>query len=487
MSKQKQAGIILVIFGLMLAVGAGLLASERGKTVPGFSALLPAEKTSFFFKFPKNLAAFPAQEIQKIFGLNWEKDVQPWTDEHAAFALVEGTPILLMNIEKTDLAEEFLRSHKKAKLLGETIIFGEELGSGGARTDLASSPRLAGHPAEAGLRLGLLSNDSNFFKIYRNIAEKEEYFLFIRPLEVPREWYAQISAALPAMPILTLPFPTLGLAFSETDHGFQGSTFALTEGIIPQSQASASPRPYRAKLLPYLPADFDLLLGGENLPVQIEKIDALLGQRMSLPGLQDTLQLLSENTGQADFSSTFLPLVAHEFAFIQKGDRFLLAAEIPDAMPPNGLGSFRAGLSEIAAEAWPLEQKVTLADGTIAAELIPDPESVKRVQDNFDGILVEGLEYGSPLHRKGFFDAYAQGKWFFANDRALLQEALRLTKGPGLSLRESAVYRNSLQPILENPELFGVSILPNGQTMSFSKRMDGEHMESNFKLRSSSL
>ena len=85
------------------------------------------------------------------------------------------------------------------------------------------------------------------------------------------------------MPITLPAFKSIGITAENNENIWQGRSYAINsrEIIVQNEQA------YRAILLPFLPADFEIILSGQNLPSQINKMNSLQAQDSNIPSASD--------------------------------------------------------------------------------------------------------------------------------------------------------------------------------------------------------
>ncbi len=232
---------------------------------------------------------------------------------------------------------------------------------------------------------------------------------------------------------------------------------------------SKNEQSYKALILPYLPAESDILISGQNLPMQIEKISSMFDKNDNLPGIKLLLNLVKEKyLENVDFEKLF----GSEFAFTMDDKKALVVTLIQNQNEfEQKVAALRTAFQKINGGGATNKREVVLPDGTKAKELIPNSAKSNVYEETFFGIKINGMA--------GIFDAFSQNKWFVSNNLNTLKKSLLLTKEPGINFRESPLYRTTLQPILKNPELLGIAKTPIG-TFGFSKRTFSYHMETDF-------
>ena len=160
------------------------------------------------------------------------------------------------------------------------------------------------------------------------------------------------------------------------------------------------------------------------------------------------------------------------------GSDILFLAET-DANAEDSLEKIYDSFMSAAPRFTPKLKEVTLPDGkTKAAELVPDASLVGSSSESLNGIEIKGITLGK---KEAVYEAWTHNILFVSNDFSTLKKSLQLLQEKGPNFRESAAYKTSLQLILKNPELAGVSVLPEG-VFSFSKRTSGDHMETNWSF-----
>lgn len=514
MSKKKTAdrektGILLIVFGLFLLALSVFLLRFNEIGAKRLQDLLPAAETAAYLELPKTLDPRFANIIGKNFTVSWEADISPWLGEKTALALLragsrngeEGPlfPVFLAQTQDKQKAFEFLKSFKNpAGDFKETMeknikrystpaldfVFFDEIAAASP-----SAPAIAALINFQAPSAFTLSRDPAFQRIYTNI--KNDMFLFLRPQKLPDGLFALINEYTPKAPYLTLSFPAIGFsAKTASETVLQGQSYAVFDHDITLETEIA----YNAALLPFLPKDIDILIAGENLSSQLKKISQFVarsrikpplaaGQNI-LPSMETLISLWEKNffggeqNGSLNTPQILAQIAPKEFAFAQTGGSFIFISEYPTQNGSAGLEVLRAAGKQTIAHLSPQTREVVLPDGSKAHELAPDPSAAREYQEKFEGIEIKGASAGQAL---GFYDSAAQGKLFFSNDLNLMKKTLLLTKEPGEQFRDSEHYKNSLQPILKNPDLLGFFKLPYG-AFSFSKHTFAEHMETNWRL-----
>lgn len=498
--QQKQAGIILIILGALLAGFVLFFVYFKAIRVTGFAEILPVTETAFYLEFPVELA----DEFGKKFGAGWLQDfnwtqntngaqnIAAWAKNKAALVFLQDEdglfPLILLKTQTAGQAFEFLKNYKNpaAQI--------EEIEAAGSSTKSFSTPILsfaflhdmiAVSPSKRGLEILLayqsplaqhLSSDADFIKIYQNLTTENDngVFAYLNPAMIPRETHAFIAQYVPSMPFMITNLPAFGISAAKNNKVWQGKSYVPTKNSMSLHPEQA----YRALLIPFLPPDFNLMLAGQNLSAQLEKIAALAASEKTLPQLGTLIQLFSAKyLAGLDFKNDIAPLLQTEFALAINGDKILFITMLQNQLLEKNIEKLRDALAVSDINFEVREQNVVLPDETKASELVAVKIPAKKHEENFEGFIVEGLEIGG--QKLKIFDAATQGKWFISNNLDMLKKALLLTKNPGVNLRDTDLYRKSLQPIMKNPELLGIAGLLEG-TFSFSKRTFIDHMETQF-------
>lgn len=440
--KQKQLGLALVAIG-GFSLGLILLAfALRAEPIEGFPEFLPAKETGLYAEFPGEPDELIIARLRQFIPLDWKKDIEPLAPQKAGFALVKNeksengfSPLLFLKMAKNEeasAAATTLAPKYPAKASGNIVLLG------------LIPKEISGEA---------LGSDPIF--ILRRQAANDPYFIYAKPAFIPDGLFD--------LPKFTPELSSLSIASQKTADFWQGK--ALLEL---QKKSAPNDHAYRALLLPFLPEDIDLFLGGQNLQNQWEELQLrplfFSFAKQYLPGV--------------DFEKEVAPLFQGEFAAAIRNSKgiFITESSHPDSRMAQE--KLRTAFQKAAPKLSPTASKITLPDGTSAEELVPDASSVKVFEEDFHGLRIRGILFGK---EEGIYDAVSQQKWFVSNDLTMLKKALLLTKEPGRSFRESTVYKENLRPILKNPEFLGVAMLPGG-TLSFSKRTFADRMEIEFKL-----
>lgn len=484
--KQKQMGIALVALGVFLALFIFIFLYYKIIRITGFPEILPSKETVAYIEFPTVFddADSLTQKLNKTLKIDWNKEIAPFAGERAAVVFLKGSspnkllPFALIQVRSLEQAFAYVKSfHNQTKEIKEKHISAITTFETPAVNFAFLSDVLVLAPSSEALATFLssglsqtLGSDAQFIATKQHLAG--QYFAYIRPKEVPRSALSLIGSAIPQMPIMTFSLPSLGLAANKNGAAWQGESYAAFEKNL---AAETAPLPYRALLLPFIPPDFELMIAGQNLHSQIKKIDALLASNFTFPTLSE---LVSRTTKEylPDLKKEVAPLLISEFALTIKGSKVLFVAEVDEKTAQASIQKIHDSFKKNAGRFAPKVIDVTLPDKTKAQELVPDPSQIEPFEEKFQHLTIKGFSLGK---KRGVYDAVVQGKWFISNDLTLLEKAILLTQEPGAQLRDSKLYKDSLQPILKNPELLGISVLPAG-IFSFSKRTYADHMEANF-------
>lgn len=468
--KQKQAGVILIILGGLLLIFISISLYSRARSIQGFPQALPASQTAVYFEFKNSdLPNALKEKINAILNFDFEKDLRPFASEKSALAFLKNgngalLPVFITEIQFMSGVAEFLKNYKYPNTLKNNTLF---------ISPYAETFSILFNQTATGQKL---STDKNFIRIAKNTTGP--VFVYLKPQEIQQEFVDLIVQYVPQMPFLSFPFEAIGIGAEKRENSWYGKSYALMAQDTQYSPQTE--QPYRALLLPYLPQDFDLLIAGQNITGQLEKINSLVNEK-NLPAVANLVEIfIKKYLPGIDFKKDLAPLLSNEFAITANNSKILFAMLLPNQMLAQNIESLRHAFAKIAGNFALEKHEITLPDGTKASELIPDAPSTKIFNENFRAVEIKGFIFG----KKGgeIYDAIAQGKWFISNDLSTLKKAILLTQEPGRNLRDSKLYRQSLQPILKNPELLGVSVLPLKGVFSFSKRTFSDYMETNFMV-----
>lgn len=444
--KQKQLGIVLIIIGLLIVISVGLYWNSRQNQPFGFAQFVPDKDVVLYFEFSASLDnnSEITSKINSIFNIDWEKNIAPLVDGVAAFAFVKNSdnkkllPLFFFKIKSQDSAVEFLTNFQSLLVDSETVFLDEE-------TLLITSVQYK--PSSS----ARLSENKDFIRLRQNLPGP--WFVYANTKDFNPEIENLISRTVPYMPFTLPVFRAVGVSAENFNGIWQGHSYAINknEVLVKNEQA------YRALLLPFLPPDFDIIISGQNFPNQIAKMDFLAaGQGKNILSSKD--------------------FAKKEFAVAVNGDKILAIAESDEKDQGKQISFLRDVFTKNTENFTVQTRSVELQDGTKAKEFISVPAAPKTFQENFYGIEINGVLFND---KKAIYDAYTQGKLFFSNNLTVLKKSLLLTRERGLNFRDTSVYRQFFQPIFKNPELAGIVISKIG-TVSFSKRMFSDHMETSF-------
>lgn len=496
--KQKQAGVILILLGVFVLFAGAIFIYFRGRQVTGLPGLIPAKNVAAYIEFSTLFDDEFTRKVSEMTKIDWKNEIVPWSD-HGAFVFLNSeknkdqlVPFGLFWVTAQDKATVFLKTLKNPKnkiaesQIGDTKVFSTPALAFAFLNDVAiissSAENLGILLSKTSPLTQHLGNDGDFVKISKNLYGVQEelrpnqFFVYTKPQKLPFGAYEVITRYVPSTPLLTSSLPAVGVLVEKNEKIWDGKSFAITDSGFWGTTDQA----YRALLLSYVPPHSELLISGQNLATQLKKIDSLTKSAPTLPGTKMFTGLFTkEYLPEVDFAKDIEPLFAKEFAITATGKNILAVTELPPTFLEANIEKLHAAFKKIGGKFVPKTREVTLADGTKAYELVPDPDAIKSFSENFRGIEIKGFVLGEK--KFGIYDAVTQGKWFISNDLNTIKKALLLTKEPGLNFRDSSGYVEYLRPVLNNPEFLGVAALPEG-VFSFSKRTFGSHMETNFRF-----
>ncbi|MEK7172287.1 MAG: hypothetical protein AAB739_05260 [Patescibacteria group bacterium] len=460
--RQRGIGITLIMLGTVLLVTVTGYLYSKNSGVKGFSQILPENDTILYFEFPASLDENGAltQKINQFLNIDWNKDILPLAGEKGAFALLKNNdskrifPVFFLQTKSREQTLQFLNDHKKLPADNE-ITF---LNDGTAL--LVSSL----YKPSSGARL---SENKDFIRLRQNL--NSPWFAYANTKNFTPEIENFISQFLPKMPITLPAFKSIGITAENNENIWQGRSYAINsrEIIVQNEQA------YRAILLPFLPADFEIILSGQNLPSQINKMNSLQAQDSNIPSASDFLTTFKQQyLDGTDFENLF----SKEFAVAINGEKILAATELTGKNEEKQISLLREAFMKNAGNPTLITRDVELPDGTKAKELMPDFSAANTSNENFYGIKINKISFG---RGKIIYDSATQNKLFVSNDLETLKKSLLLTREGGRSIRETPLYRQFLQPIFKNPEFAGIAASESG-IFSFSKRLFADHMETGF-------
>lgn len=502
--KQKIVGAVLVLTGLISLILIGLYLYPGSNRVSGFSELLSANDVASYLEFPVATENPLVRKIADSLKINWGEEILPWAGENGAFVFLAQTdatkktpqkllPYIIIKINSAKNAYNFLANYSNPnKTVKKNTINGVDTYETPSMnfSILSDSVILSSSAAGLGALITSSSNASTSLAAEKNFVKTRQYltnsvFLYFKPKLLPKSFLNYVAENFSSAPEMNFAIDSIGIGADMKDNAWQGKSYAIFSHELSREQLAVG-QGYRALLLPYLPTNFEFLLAGQDLKSQMVKIDALI-ENDSLTKLSTlTKYLTNKYLPGMDFEKEISPLISGEFAFSYNSGKYLLILQPPTFAENDAIKKIRESFLKIAGEFTPVARQVKLPDGTVAEELIPDPVQIKSYSEQFMGIGIRGLLLGrnvaeTPFYktREDIYDADAQNKWFISNDLATLRKALALTKEPGENFRDSEKYARTLTPIMENPELLGVSSYQDG-VFSFSKRTFTDAMETNF-------
>lgn len=490
--RQREIGITLIILGIILLVSVTVYLYSRNSGIKGFAQFVPDKDVVLYFEFPAALdnGGAVAKKINSAFNIDWDKNIAPLVDKKGAFALIRNPdnkkllPLFFFKIKSQENVLSFLSSFKKLPEDSEIAFLDDS-------TLLIAS---ALYKPSTGARL---SENKDFIKLQQNLSAS--WFVYANTKDFNPEIENLISQAVPFMPFTLPVFTAVGVSAENFNGIWQGHSYAINNNDILVKNEQA----YRALLLPFLPPDFDIIISGQNFPSQIAKMDFLSKEQVGQLSASDFLsalkkqhlesarpspdvrrgeakQLMSQlNEANVGTTLDFEKLFSKEFAVAVNGDKILTIAELAERDQENQIAFLHDTFMKNAGDFIVQAREVKLPDGTKAKEFITVETLPKTFQENFYGIKINGILFND---KKTIYGAVTQGKIFISNDLTVIKKSLLLTRERGLNFRETAAYRQFFQPIFKNPELAGIAVSEFG-TVSFSKRMFSDHMETSFMVQ----
>ncbi len=488
--QMKKRLLIIMAAVVVCALGAFLYVQLTHGT--SFPELLPANTTIGYISFSTAFEDGPEARIllSERLNIDWDKDAAPWIGDDAAVVFLKNvddkevvTPLILAHTRSPDIALATLKSYHnssqeiKEKRTGTTSIYSTPslhfafIGTTvvvGATQNSVEAMLAAQAPLTS-----RLSKDSNFIEVHK--GSTSPYFAYLQPGLIPKSGLNMLSnfAGLwPEWPFIE-GVPAIGVNAWKEGGNWQGTSYVALNSILTLEPEHA----YRAALLSLVPSDTAFMLSGQDLPSQLNKLSML--QAKNAPAVAVLVRTFIQNYFGKTATEKILSLLLNkEFLLAQSPAGTLFAAQVPSSVNDASIASLRDAFVKNAAQFTPTERVVTLRDDSTAAELVPDPSRITVIQEPYEGTTIHGVLLG---HTLGLFDAVIAGKWLVSDNIELVKNAIAVTRGK-LSdddFRDSSVYRESLQPILKNPELLGIAVLPK-VVFSFSKRTFASHMETDF-------
>ncbi|PJC37350.1 hypothetical protein CO046_00915 [Candidatus Peregrinibacteria bacterium CG_4_9_14_0_2_um_filter_53_11] len=485
--QQKKRGLILVLVGVLVLFSIGLYRAQAPLSVEGSSSLLPASETRAYAELPLDLSPTLAAPLGQLLPVPWET-LKSWSSGPISFALVANedklTPLALVPLKssaetQSSMAQAFPELTKPLKE-GEVVTSASAISLGLRDETLLISPsfQLVSGLTNLDQTVPRLSDEPTFTSLYTSL--KAPIVIYLEPKALDSQLRPLISTYLSDSPFVSLNTPALVVGLTINGKEVQGSVISKN----PSSLTIEPEHAYHALLLPFLPGDFELMLGGQNLSGQVSKIAQSQPHDAAHPELKLLIDLfLKEYLPATTYEKDLAPLLTGEFALTLNGGKALfittLQGEHQLSMVDAVWQSFLSTRGNLA----PARQAVTLPDGSEAFELIPSEENAIVTEVLFEGIPLKSV---TTKEGKGIFQATVQNKLFISNDKTTILKALLLTREPGLNLRGDPLYKRTLQPILKNPELLGItklSITPELKGfLGFSKRTQSDRTETQFML-----
>ncbi|MBP9718015.1 hypothetical protein KBD59_01840 [Candidatus Gracilibacteria bacterium] len=484
---------ILIMGGLctlLLIVGYFSLAPQP---IKGVSEFILAQRTLLYIQMAPTVPPQVADFLDKTLEADYTKTIQPLVTQLTLLSLQQDQSAESILVLDSEQPQEVLAKlnessdHQKTDLAIKNATYTAYIGKNNVITQNGSyiiiTPSiqalqriLEGIHAPVG---GTLNNDPDFARLVHELPEP--YFIFGRPGDIS-DYITQLSSLYLPTPLLQdLSYRAVGIGARYENNVLLGKMI----GLLPTSLQRAEEKAYRAILLPYIPLDTELLIGGQQLNTQLEK---------SAPHGNE-LNRIIENTIStylpgSDAEKEIYPLMDDEFAFSKNAETWAFLLQL-NTRHENELVNVLWDRFLTGAQLLRTTQKpVTIVDGTEGEELFPAETKLTDTTITFQDIIIHQLDLGKDGQ---LFQAVAQDKLLLSNDLEQIKKIIVLTQELGHSTRESELYTKMLQPILKNPELFGAGYMNLSQnapyilhglksTFGFSKRTFTDYIETQFSL-----
>lgn len=482
---------IMIMSGLcVLLIVLGYF-SIKPQPIKGIPEFIPAQRTVLYLKVPAKLPTQMTAFMDKTLATDYTKNLQPLLKNTTLISLSyesASESILVFESEAPELLLQKLleiskRKPRETHIGSDTFTFYSD----DVNTLTTYHEFIVVAPSDESMtRLfqenaqtlkSSLNLDPNFVRL---VTQCNNDFFFFANTTGRAGYLTQLSSLyLPTPAVQDIPYRAIGIGGSYHDEQFKGRFI----GLLPTSTPITEEKPYRALLLPYVPVDTELLIGGQQTITQLQKIGTTQLQNI----IEKTLSLYLPGSS---LSGDIAQLFDREFVFSKNGDRWMLLLQLTNRHDVEVARNVWQNFLEGARRIVTTKKPTTIADGTTGEELWPAENSLQETTTNFEGVVISQLDLGEG---RLLYKAVSQDKLIISNHLEDIKKVILLTKEPGRSARESELYTRMLQPILKNPELFGAGYirlaedapyLLNGfkGVFGFSKHTFSDSIETDFTL-----
>lgn len=403
--------------------------------------------------------------------LNTDLDqIESWIGRSNALAILKDNkkiqPVLFLNTRNQELTKEFLQTlgfkdekfstdfyrnfpiYRYEQSRSEVFTFIKDY------VAIAYSEEILKKLIDANLNLiPKLNQDFDFQKVARHLPQYSDAFFYLDLQKFQNTKWGQFEYGY-----LFEIFHKWGGAFSEKDGSIKFNTFTIIDKKLLPSPDQFAKRPKFQKNLSTLIPDYNLIayFGGVNLEEFFKDHFSLLEQynpplNVILEGLINAK--IDEFLGEEIyFQKDLLPFLESEYAFFifHDQDQNLQASAIFEISQPlkikENMAKIMKNFETKSAYFIPKLKTRTLPDGTVTRELVADYAQVKKEEETYQGVDIQGISLEE--HPYGLYVAMTDNEIILSSDLAGIKRILDQKNNDNQSLVDNQIYKKARSQIL---------------------------------------
>ena len=494
--KPQIYGALLTLIMVTLLITVGFLVFKQAFRPTPIAKYLPANQTVFFLELNSNLEhqqlirsfeileKYPNYSLEalteifeKQFVVNFETEIQPWLGRNSGLALLHSQEhdnqinhLYFAETSDSTKAEIFLQERAAVKPHASHKIYLLPEG----REALILDNYLFLSPSEDALAELIdhhqsdsptLYNSKPYRRTANNLPFNNIAFAFINFQRINQSFLEAFPALTDnelsfelIQPMLNL-FQAEGFALVALEDKFALQSFlSLSRDKVQDANYINHHERYRAELTRFVADDALIFWGGKNLEYQMKRlIEALaVGDQQAMEVFDSVMQnYVNRFFGpEITLSNDILPLFESEFALVAEeiNDRIvfklLLIADEDDSL--NTLHDIFNNFAKVGAV---YQQKVvshTLADGTVAQEIVAVPENIKRSKSRYNSTDIHQIIVGR--QQAGIYYTVYDEIAIISDNLQGLHNTIDLIAEGGKTLHANPAYNELIYPILSNSD-----------------------------------
>lgn len=501
---QKVKGLLLILIGTLLLVGAGTLLYQRILRPSDLSNYLPKDSTFALVEFDisapesqdlySHISKYPVyqkenltNQINTLLNVDYAKDIEPWIGRQIGLALIKNegkeeapatvAPVAFVEVKNFNQALNFLQSRKleDGKDALQVVEFeGESLyqystGSSLYLVFIDDYLVLGLEPAAVKNILKIAKDGNNtleesekYTKIAGNLSSNNIVFGYFDVDELTNfildspNFVAKNGFILTTFePFLSI-FDAEGFTITYEDKNLQLQTFtSLNKDLLEGKEFLTFQEKYNAQLAEFVKDDAMVVWGGMNLEKQLKRIADILGKGSgaSMMIFEGVLEAQKNIYFGQDVSlhNDIYPLINKEFIvalYDAQPPQVEVVLELDDEA--DSLDKIRKivdGFVKENAVFKPEVREVKLEDGTIGQEIVGVPEEVKSTELEHNGQKMFALTLGSK--NWGIYWFVKDKKLHLTTQKELIEKVIDGHEKP---LNSSELFDSNIRPILSHAD-----------------------------------